>query len=98
MTSRWEFSRESTRGHTVFVTKHDTSTARGGRNMADSISTLTSSQTVALEQLQAITNGGDPDVAIGVLASVDWDVQVSTAACLQHVDLTLVYASRGLQK
>lgn len=66
--------------------------------MADSTSTLTPSQTAALEQLQAITNGGDPDVAIGVLASVDWDVQVSTAAWLQLVDLTLVYASRGLQK
>ena len=64
--------------------------------MTDSISSLTPSQTAALEQLQTITNGGDPDVAIGVLASVDWDVQVSTAACLQHVVLTLVYASRGL--
>ena len=66
--------------------------------MADSTSTLTPSQTAALEQLQAITNGGDPDVAIGVLASVDWDVQVSTAACLQLIDLTVLYASRGLQK
>jgi len=66
--------------------------------MTDSISTLTASQTAALEQLQAITNGGDPDVAIGVLASVDWDVQVSAAACLQLVGLTLIYASRELQK
>jgi len=66
--------------------------------MADSTSTLTPSQTAALEQLQVITNGGDPDVAIGVLASVDWDVQVSTAACLQLTGLTVVYASRGLQK
>ena len=66
--------------------------------MADSISSLTPSQAAALEQLQAITNGGDPDVAIGVLASVDWDVQVSTAACLQRNVLTLVYISRGLRK
>ena len=66
--------------------------------MTDSISSLTPSQAAALEQLQAITNGGDPDVAIGVLASVDWDVQVSTAACLQHNVLTLVYAFRGLRK
>jgi len=66
--------------------------------MADSISSLTSSQASALEQLQAITNGGDPDVAIGVLASVDWDVQVSAAACLQHDVLKLVYASRGPRK
>ena len=61
--------------------------------MADSISSLTPSQAAALEQLQVITNGGDPDVAIGVLASVDWDVQVSTVAGLQHNVLTLVYAS-----
>ena len=66
--------------------------------MADPTSTLTPSQTAALEQLQAITNGGDKDVAIGVLASVDWDVQVSTAARLRVIGLTLVYASRGLQK
>ncbi|KAF9653561.1 hypothetical protein BDM02DRAFT_3125535 [Thelephora ganbajun] len=46
--------------------------------MADSVSSLTPSQAAALEQLQAITNGGDPDVAIGVLASVDWDVQRAT--------------------
>lgn len=52
--------------------------------MSDSISSLTPSQVAALEQLQVITDGGDQDVAIGVLASVDWDVQVSTAACLQH--------------
>ena len=50
--------------------------------MTDSKSSLTPSQAAALEQLQAITNGGDRDVAIDVLASVDWDVQVSTAARL----------------
>lgn len=65
--------------------------------MTDSISSLTPSQTAAFEQLQAITNGGDPDVAIGVLASVDWDVQVSTTPCLPHVVLTLLYAPRGLR-
>lgn len=65
--------------------EHDASTRvseRGAFNMTDSTSSLTPSQTAALEQLQAITNGGDRDVAIDVLASVDWDVQVSTAARL----------------
>lgn len=38
---------------------------------------LSSSQQAAVAQLQALTNGGDVEVAIGVLASVDWDVQVS---------------------
>ncbi|KAL4250158.1 UBX domain-containing protein [Abortiporus biennis] len=36
---------------------------------------LSTSQREALNQLQALTNGGDPDVAMGVLESVDWDVQ-----------------------
>lgn len=66
--------------------------------MAGSISSLTPPQATALEQLQAITNGGDPDVAMDVLASVDWDVQASTVACPQYLALTLVYASRELQK
>ena len=66
--------------------------------MSDSISSLAPSQAAALEQLQAITNGGDPDVAMDVLASVGWDVQVSTAICLQHLALILVYVSRGLRK
>ncbi|OCH92438.1 hypothetical protein OBBRIDRAFT_452074 [Obba rivulosa] len=39
------------------------------------VESLTQSQRDALEQLQAVMNGGDPDVAIGVLSSVDWDVQ-----------------------
>lgn len=39
---------------------------------------LSSSQKEALSQLQALTNGGDMDVAISVLESVEWDVQVST--------------------
>ena len=38
--------------------------------------TLTPTQRDALAQLQALTNGGDAEVAIGVLSSVDWDVQV----------------------
>lgn len=38
---------------------------------------LSSSQKEALSQLQALTNGGDVEVAIGVLDSVEWDVQVS---------------------
>ncbi|KAI0655019.1 hypothetical protein C8Q70DRAFT_1047654 [Cubamyces menziesii] len=39
------------------------------------LDSLTPVQRGALEQLQALTNGGDPEVAIGVLSSVDWDVQ-----------------------
>ena len=38
---------------------------------------LSSSQQEALSQLQALTNGGDTEVTIGVLESVGWDVQVS---------------------
>lgn len=53
---------------------------RQTQDMTDSISSLTPSQAAALEQLQAITNGSDPDVAIDVLASVGWDVQVSRHA------------------
>ena len=37
---------------------------------------LSPTQRTALGQLQALTNGGDPEVAVGVLESVDWDVQV----------------------
>lgn len=40
------------------------------------VDSLSPSQKDALSQLQALTNGGDAEVAIGVLASVDWDVQV----------------------
>ncbi|KAF7795473.1 hypothetical protein EIP86_006634 [Pleurotus ostreatoroseus] len=36
---------------------------------------LSPTQRTALGQLQALTNGGDPEVAVGVLESVDWDVQ-----------------------
>ncbi|KAI8973135.1 hypothetical protein BD414DRAFT_425237 [Trametes punicea] len=39
------------------------------------LESLTPAQRSALEQLQALTNGGDPEVAVGVLSSVDWDVQ-----------------------
>ncbi|KAJ3998837.1 hypothetical protein F5050DRAFT_1886836 [Lentinula boryana] len=38
-------------------------------------SSLTPSQTRALNQLRDLTNGGDDEVAMGVLSSVDWDVQ-----------------------
>lgn len=41
------------------------------------LDTLSPSQRQALSQLQAVTNGGDTEVAIGVLDSVGWDVQVS---------------------
>jgi hypothetical protein len=63
--------------------------------MSDQISSLTPSQAAALEQLQAITNGGDTDVAMDVLASVGWDVQVSTATCLQHLTLYLCTSLEG---
>jgi FAS-associated factor 2 len=33
-------------------------------------------QQQALAQLQTLTNGGDKQTAIDILASVDWDVQV----------------------
>ncbi|KAI0367261.1 hypothetical protein BV20DRAFT_1024608 [Pilatotrama ljubarskyi] len=39
------------------------------------VDSLTPVQKAAFDQLQALTNGGDPEVAIGVLSSVDWDVQ-----------------------
>ncbi|KAI0635398.1 hypothetical protein C8Q77DRAFT_1107844 [Trametes polyzona] len=39
------------------------------------VDSLTTTQKAAFDQLQALTNGGDPEVAIGVLSSVDWDVQ-----------------------
>ncbi|KAJ3907315.1 hypothetical protein F5879DRAFT_942393 [Lentinula edodes] len=42
--------------------------------MAD-LTSLTPSQTRALGQLRDLTNGGDDEVAMGVLRSVDWDVQ-----------------------
>jgi hypothetical protein len=38
---------------------------------------LSPSQREALRQLQALTNGGEAEVAIAILESVDWDVQVS---------------------
>ncbi|KAI0073854.1 hypothetical protein K474DRAFT_1666141 [Panus rudis PR-1116 ss-1] len=37
--------------------------------------TLSASQREAFDQIQALTNGGDPEVAINVLESVNWDVQ-----------------------
>jgi len=43
---------------------------------------LSSSQRAALRQVLELTDNGDEDVAIGVLSSVDWDVQVSEATLL----------------
>ena len=40
------------------------------------VDSLSPAQRDALAQLQTLTNGGDAEVAIGVLSSVDWDVQV----------------------
>ncbi|KAH9942680.1 hypothetical protein B0H21DRAFT_750606 [Amylocystis lapponica] len=39
------------------------------------LDSLSPTQKDALSQLQALMNGGDQDVAIGVLETVDWDVQ-----------------------
>ncbi|KAJ3829288.1 hypothetical protein EV361DRAFT_865894 [Lentinula raphanica] len=39
------------------------------------ISSLTPSQASALSQLRDLTNGGDDEVAMDVLSSVDWDIQ-----------------------
>ncbi|KAM5543848.1 hypothetical protein V8D89_002465 [Ganoderma adspersum] len=39
------------------------------------VDSLSPTQRDALAQLQALTNGGDAEVSIGVLASVGWDVQ-----------------------
>ena len=41
------------------------------------IDTLSPSQRRSLDQLQVLTDGGDTEVAISVLDSVGWDVQVS---------------------
>lgn len=46
------------------------------------VDSLSPTQRDALAQLQALTNGGDAEVAIGVLSSVDWDVQVCALASL----------------
>ncbi|KAH9916742.1 uncharacterized protein BXZ73DRAFT_53631 [Epithele typhae] len=39
------------------------------------VDSLSPTQRDALSQIQALTNGGDSEVAIGVLSSVNWDVQ-----------------------
>ncbi|KAH9855493.1 hypothetical protein C2E23DRAFT_724045 [Lenzites betulinus] len=44
------------------------------------VDSLTPTQKAAFDQLQALTDGGDPEVAIGVLSSVDWDVQRAAEA------------------
>ena len=43
------------------------------------VDSLSPAQRDALSQLQALTDGGDTEVAIGVLSSVDWDVQVCSS-------------------
>ena len=40
------------------------------------LDTLTDSQREALSQLQAVTERSDVETQLGVLKSVDWDVQV----------------------
>jgi FAS-associated factor 2 len=46
------------------------------------MSYLDARQRHALAQLQDLTNGGDDDVAISVLDSVGWDVQVRQSKLL----------------
>ena len=62
------------------------------------VDSLSPAQKDALAQLQALTNGGDAEVSIGVLASVDWDVQVCrflfcrSAVCGEHPAVAVVNA------
>jgi len=51
---------------------------------------LSTEQQQALAQLREITNGADDDVAIGVLSSVDWDVNVRCFLSFQFIVLTHV--------
>jgi FAS-associated factor 2 len=39
---------------------------------------LTESQQLALDQIRELTNGGSDEVALEVLQSVDWNVEVSS--------------------
>lgn len=50
---------------------------------------LSPSQQEALSQLQALTNGGDAEVAIAMLESAEWDVQVS--GLLRVLSVCLVF-------
>jgi len=54
---------------------------------------LSIEQRRALQQLREITNGDDDDFAIGVLSSVDWDVQV----CLAQISKPLFSPSASEQ-
>ena len=56
---------------------------------------LTDEQRVALSQFKDMTNGGDDDVAISMLQSVDWDVQVCPASLLLGNKLKVVLESSG---
>ena len=65
------------------------------------VDTLSPSQRRSLDQLQVLTDGGDPEVAISVLDSVGWDVQVSYSVVqyyniLDTVDLTYALSRRIL--
>lgn len=40
------------------------------------IESLTSVQRQSLDQLRELTNGADDEVSMGVLRTVEWDVQV----------------------
>ena len=51
---------------------------------------LSQTQKDALAQLQALMDGGDEDVAMGVLQSVDWDVQVCLPLLVYFSALTTV--------
>ncbi|KAF8218339.1 hypothetical protein K438DRAFT_1925462 [Mycena galopus ATCC 62051] len=48
------------------------------------MSTLSESQQEALAQLRDLTNGGDDDVAVGMLESVNWDVQAAAELVFGH--------------
>lgn len=41
------------------------------------LDSLSPTQAAAFQQLQTLTDGGDSEVSIAVLESVDWDVSVS---------------------
>jgi len=41
---------------------------------------LSNDRRAALSKLRELTNGADDDVAVSVLSSVNWDVQVCTSS------------------
>ena len=58
------------------------------------VDALSPTQRQALDQLQVLTDGGDQEVAIGVLDSCGWDVQVSVLP----VHCISVSPSQGFEK